>query len=301
MSPIARSARVRRTRSVCALALAGALIAADAAHAAALIYGYAFSSDHLVSFYSDAPFDLVGDVALTGLGASEFLTGLDFRPATGELYSVAIESSTARVVTIDTTSGAVTTIGTPQPAPFGTPGGLDFDPVLDRLHYGGDTNELYEIDPDTGVMVLADGLHYATADLPHLAHIAFTNSMAGATTTTLYGIDPELDELVVAETALQQGDLLTTVGFLGHGMHSRRLRHRAGHERGLCGAPEGSDFSSLYGIDLATGHATEIGAIGGGRLAGIAIAPEPVPEPGTLAGALCAITAVGLLRRRTLR
>jgi len=294
---IANAVRADRTRAVCAIAVGCLLAAAQPARAATLIYGYAHANKHLVSFFSDAPGDLVGDVALSGLGSSEFLAGLDFRPATGELYSVARAGDMVRVVTIDTATGAVTQVGTPQPASFGSPYGLDFNSVTDRLHLVGDTHEIEEFDPDSGVGVLVLGLSYGSAESPSIAHLAYANSTAGATTTTLYGIDSVLDRLVVIDVSTGG---LTTIGDLGQlmsGLGFGGFDIEPGTNAAYAALQRDISFSSLYSVDLATGQATEVGAIGGGRLIGIAIAPEP----GAFASSLCALALLGWLRRRTPR
>ncbi len=296
MSQIECVTRAGRMAIGCVLALGCAVAITQTARAAALIYGYDHTNKHLVSFFSDAPGDLVGDVALTGLVASEFLAGLDFRPATGELYSVAIDGSTVRVVTIDTATGAVTQVGAPAVAPFGSPYGLDFDPVADSLSFVGDSGEIYGIDPDTGVGVLLVGLQYTGAESPMVAHIAYTNSTASATTTVLYGIDWSLGVLVVSGVLPPNDGLLTTVGFVGLGtLGAGGFDIEPGTNAAYAALRAGS-VSSLYSVDLATGAATQVGTIGDGTIAGIAIAPEP----SAFASALCAAALLGCLQRRKL-
>jgi len=298
MSQIATTKRAGPIMIACAIAFACTFAITQPAGAAALIYGYAYTKKHLVSFFSDAPGSLVGDVALTGLGTSEFLAGLDFRPATGALYSVAVDETMVRAVTVDTATGAVTAVGAPQPTPFGSPYGLDFDPVVDRLRFVGAAGTIDDIDPDSGVMVVLEGLLYAGGGIPLLAHIAYTNSFAGATTTMLYGIDSTLDALVVVDESSPNEGSVTTVGTLGHGMAGLGgFDIEPGTNTAYAALQRGVDYSSLYTVDLTTGQATEVGPIGGGRLAGIAIAPEP----GAFASTLCAITLLGWLGSRRLR
>ena len=293
MNAIANALRAGRARAVCALAVGCVLTTPQTAHAAARIYGYAHAEKRLVSFLSDAPGDLVGDVALSGLGASEFLAGMDFRPANGVLYAVAIDGDLFRLVTIDTATGLVTQVGTPQSRPFGSPYGVDFDPVADSLSVVGGNDEVYGIDPDTGVAVLVGALTYGTADSPSIAHIAYANSIAGATTTVLYGIDWNLETSAVSGTWPPNAGFLETLGFLGRGMVAvGGFDIEPGTNAAYAALQRDVTFSSLYSVDLATGAAAEIGSIGGGRLLGIAIAPEP----GAFASALCAVALVRILR-----
>jgi hypothetical protein len=128
-----------------------------------------------------------------------------------------------------------------------------------------------------------------------VAHIAYTNSSAGATTTVLYGIDWSLGVLVVSGVLPPNDGLLTTVGFVGLGtLGVGGFDIEPDTNTAYAALQGGVDESLLYSVDLATGAATQIGSIGGGRLAGIAIAPEP----GARASALCAVALLGCLRRR---
>ncbi len=293
MNAIANDLRIGRARVVCAIAVGCLLTAAQPAHAAALIYGYAHPEKRLVSFFSDAPGDLVGDVALSGLGTSEILAGMDFRPANGVLYAVAINGDLFRLLTIDTATGLTTQVGTTQSRPFGAPLGVDFDPVADSLIVVGGNADMYGIDPDTGVAVFVGGFTYGSADSPSIAHIAYTNSIAGATTTVLYGIDWVLDSSAASATWPPNTGFLTTLGFLGIGSPGTGgFDIEPGTNAAYLALQRDITFSSLYSVDLTTGAATEVGSIGGGRLLGIAIAPEP----GALASVLCAFALLGWRR-----
>ena len=294
---LANALRLDRARVRCAIAVGCLLAAAQPASGATLIYGYAFTNKHLVSFFSDAPGDLVGDVAVTGLAPGDLLAGLDFRPANGQLYSVARNGDTTQLVTIDTATGVVTPVGTPQSSPNAAPFGLDFNPVADRLHLVGSADEIDEIDPDSGVLVLIAQLQLEGSEQPSLEHLAYANSTAGATTTTLYGIDAMRDRLVVVDASTGG---LTTIGSLGLNTSGSAIGGfdiEPGTNAAYAALQRDISFSSLYTVDLATGQATEVGAIGGGRLLGIAIAPEP----GAFASSLCALALLGWLRRRTPR
>jgi DNA-binding beta-propeller fold protein YncE len=209
------------------------------------------------------------------------------------LYSVAIDGDMFRLVTIDTATGLVTQVGIPQLSPFGSPYGVDFDPVADSLSVVGGNDELYGIDPDTGVGVLVSGFTYGTAESPSIAHIAYTNSTAGATTTVLYSMDWVLETLAASGTWPPNTGFLTAVGPLGRGMlGAGGFDIEPDTNAAYVALQRDITYSSLYSVDLATGEATEIGSIGGGRLAGIAIAPEP----SAVASSLCAVALIQILR-----
>ena len=80
------------------------------------IYAYNFNNDHLIGFSAASPDTITTDIQLTGINSGESLTGLDFRPANGLLYSVASDGTTNRVVTINTTTGVVSAVGGTTPA-----------------------------------------------------------------------------------------------------------------------------------------------------------------------------------------
>ena len=60
---------------------------------------------NLVSFSADHPRKLGSSTPITGLGTGVTLTGIDFRPATGELYGVGSDSIVYRVSPVDGEGG----------------------------------------------------------------------------------------------------------------------------------------------------------------------------------------------------
>jgi len=217
-------------------------------------------------------------VTVTGLGAGETIVGIDFRPVDGRLYAL---SSGSRVFTIDTITAVATPVGAAfTPALSGTDFGFDFNPVVDRIRVHSDAEQNLRIVPTTGAVAFTDApLMYAPGDVnagqtPNVAASAYTNSVAGATMTTLYAIDAFRDVLVILPDA--NSGLLTTVGTTGLGVNaSTQIGFDiAGADAFVTIVSDGSAFSTLYRIDLATGIATPVGNIAGApRLRGIAVAP----------------------------
>jgi hypothetical protein len=140
------------------------------------------------------------NVAITGLAADERLIGIDTRPANGQLYGV---GSTSRLYVVDPATGAASPIGT---APFttalsGNRFGVDFNPTVDRLRIVSDTGQNLRIDPTTGAVAGVDtNLSYDGGGPPSVTAAAYTNSVAGATSTALYDIDTARDTLVLQGT-----------------------------------------------------------------------------------------------------
>src|SRR5687768_1999809 len=87
------------------------------------------STDQLVTFDSSTPATTSTPVGVTGLASSETLLGIDFRPATGQLFGL---GSTGQLYRINRTSGAATAVGAPLTV-TGTSFGFDFNPAVDRI------------------------------------------------------------------------------------------------------------------------------------------------------------------------
>jgi hypothetical protein len=138
--------------------------------------------------------------------------------------------------------------------------------------------------------------------------IAYSNNFVGATSTTLYCIDTASGNLGIV-TVPNAGGPITTVGSLGLSNLSSGLGFDISGLTGIAYAclqffnplamtPDGQS-SFLYRIDLATGAATLVGAIGGpGGYTGVTAATA-IPEPSTFL--LFGAAAAGLLGYKRFR
>lgn len=252
------------------------------------------ASQKLINFSNLSPGTITRTLTITGLPAGETLVGIDFRPRNGQLFAV---SSASRVYTLNTTTGAATAVGTAAftPALSGAAFGVDFNPVPDRIRVVTDTDQNLRLNPDTGGMAGVDTtLVFATGDPnqaanPNLVGAAYTNNVTGTTTTTLYGIDSNLDLLVRqgspggAPTSPNTGQLVT-IGALGVNTSDQVGFDIADfNDYALASlTASGATQSQLYTINLTTGAATSIGVIGGGEVVrGLAIAPTFAPTTQT--------------------
>jgi Domain of unknown function (DUF4394) len=198
---------------------------------------------------------------VTGLQPSETLLGLDFRPATGGLYAL---GSTSRLYILDTTTGAARLVGSGAftPALDGTRFGFDFNPAVDRIRVTSDADQNMRLNPDTGAVAAVDtNLQFAATDPhaganPNVVGSAYSNNFAGATTTVLYDIDSNVDELLIQNPP--NSGTLNTVGALGVDTNDD-----VGFDiSGGTGTAYASLSNNLYMINLQSGVATLIGAIG---------------------------------------
>ncbi len=248
-----------------AATLVGAIAGGVAMRDIALVTGpetvFALTSgNNLVRFNSNAPGTIVSSTPITGLQGGETLVGMDFRPATGQLYGV---GSTSRLYVINTASGMATQVGA---GPFttvlnGTDFGVDFNPQVDRLRIVSDAEQNLRINPNNAAVVPGD---LPLTPAGNVVAAAYVNNFAGTTSTTLYDIDSSSDLLLIQNPP--NDGVLSAVGPLNV------------NTTGLTGfdiAPTGMAFASLtapaatstslYTVNLATGGATLVGAIGGGE------------------------------------
>lgn len=182
------------------------------------LYATTVSND-LISFDSGTPCEIVSNVRITGLQPDEQILGIDFRPATGELFGL---GSSSRIYVIDTASGVATAVGTGPftPALNGTAFGFDFNPTVDRIRVVSDAGQNLRLNPVTGAVAATDTtLAFAAADpnfgaTPVVVGAAYTNpDRDPATGTTLFDIDSALD-ILVSQVPPNNGTL-NTIGSLG--------------------------------------------------------------------------------------
>ena len=158
------------------------------------------NSTALLSWDSAAPGSILSGSFVAGLQSNETIVGIDFRPATGELYALGTSS---RLYTLNTANGNATAVGAPFAPPLnGFNFGFDFNPTIDRIRVVAETNKNTVLNPITGAVQLsATDLAFGPADPnfgvdPNVVSSAYSNNFVGAATTQLYGIDTALDILV---------------------------------------------------------------------------------------------------------
>lgn len=242
---------------------------------------FALSGDNLLTFNASAPTLILSNTAITGVDDDYTISGLDFRPATGQLYALGYNqvSGEARLYTVDKNTAVATAVGT---APITLDTGMnkigfDFNPTVDRIRVTGSSNSNYRLHPVTGAIVAVDGdLAFAPTDPnagvnPSIGAVAYSNSYIGATGTTLYNYD---DSLGVLTTQLPPNNgTLNTVGSLGIVLNLNNqtsdmdiaINAITGLNVAYFVASDDISFTDqLFTINLQTGAATLIGPIGTG-------------------------------------
>lgn len=246
------------------------------AHAVA-VYGLSQGqSTALVTFDSATPGTVANNVPITGFTGT--LLGIDVRPATGQLYGL---SSTSMLYVINPATGVATPVATLSTPLSGT-ASIDFNPTVDRLRIVSSTGQNLRVNVDTGAATVDTPIAFGASDpnagkTPNVVGIAYTNSVPGATTTTLF--DFELGNNVLTTQAPPNNGQLNTIGGLGalglSGFDIFAFNNQA----------FASGTAGFYSINLATGAATLIGAFASGlRVGDIAVLQVPEPATGVLVG-----------------
>lgn len=289
------------SKIIVSLGLASLALTAGIA-SAELAYGIT-QQQRLIRFDTNAPSVLLSGLAISGLANNETVLGIDVRPNDNMLYALGSQNNLYR---LNPANGAASLVGALSIPLDGAHFGFDFNPtgpVALRVVSNTDRNYRLPTPGTSGTVIQDTDLAYVAGDAafgvnPNLTHVAYTNSFAGATSTTLYGIDAGRDALVRFGSA--NAGTLNTVGILGMGMNTN-INVIGGFDiSGVTGNAYaatqnvGLFRSTLWGINLTTGQAVDMGEIAGGEtLTAFTLVPAP-----TSAGLLAVAGLAGLRRRR---
>lgn len=225
------------------------------------------SDQKLICFEEDDPDDAENIGLISGLNGDDRLVGIDYRPATGDLYGL---GNNGGVYVVDDRSAQATLRSRLDVALDGTSFGVDFNPTVDRLRIVSDTGQNLRDNVDANGDTLTDTTLSYPGPPPMTATgvtgAAYTNNDADPNTaTTLYDIDSMLDQIVIqspansgllAATGKLGVDTVPTVGF---DIYSRVRGGTTVDVNGLASLTVGAQ-SSLYEITLFNGRADSKGA-----------------------------------------
>lgn len=276
------------------MTVAALLVAATSAAQAETIYGVTLQQD-FISWDSATPGTLASGTPVWGMQPNEVVRGLDFRPATGELFAV---GSFSRLYSINPGTGMATFVSSLSTSLSGQSFGVDFNPTVDRLRVVSDTDQNLRINVGTGAVTVDGTLAFASGDAnfgvnPNITAAAYTNNFAGATSTTLYVVDTALD--ILAIQAPPNAGTLNTVGAIGTDLTDLAGFDISGQTGIAYMAVRDAllSKSTFWTINLATGAGSFVGDVGGGA---ILTAMTVVPAPGALA--LLSVGGLVAARRR---
>lgn len=259
-------------------------------------------TNELVQFDSGTANAALSIGVISGLQAGEQIQGIDFRPATGELYALGTvdigATNEGRIYKIDISTAAATQVGT---TPFSTTladsadWGFDFNPTVDRIRIVNDADANLRVHPDTGVLAFTDtDLDFATGDINFGADAAivgsaYNNNVGGATATTLYSIDFTTSSVVrqggVEGTPSPNGGALNTVGLLGVSLDTENVGFDIDSHSGRAFASLSVGATTgFYSVNLTTGAATLANTIGDGSFVvrDIAVISQPAASVATV-------------------
>ena len=218
----------------------------------------------LLRFDAARPKRILDAQPVTGLPGGVKLRGIDFRPATGDLYGVGSDSVVYRVNPF--TAIAVAEGPSFTPAPRGDWAGVGFNPTVDLIRVVTDQRQNLAVNVDPGqVMAAGADLNPGT---PRVTAADYTNSSFTAmrpATTALYVIDSGNDTLYVQNPPA--AGTLTMPKPLGLDVADDNGFDIAGAENQgyLATRIPGGRGAGLYRLDLADGRPKLAGRIGDGR------------------------------------
>lgn len=248
----------------------------------------------LVSFDSARPATMLSMAVVRGLQPGETILGIDFRPTNGRMYAL---GSSSRIYIIDPATGAATAVGSGPflPALNGTKFGFDFNPTVDRIRIVSNTGQNMRVHPDTGLVVAVDGfLKYRDDAVPQVVACAYTNSVAGATSTTLFDFDLSR-RAIATQNPPNEGTL--TVNFQIRGADFSEVTgfniSSVGNKGFLATRETSAARSQLYEINFPQGTATLIGTVGVlDQISAIAVEPPGAQTLFMRLGGMTAISSV---------
>ncbi|RYG18281.1 MAG: DUF4394 domain-containing protein [Chitinophagaceae bacterium] len=233
---------------------------------------YALTNDNkLILFNAKTPNSTTSQVAITGLQASELIVGIDFRPATGQLYGL---GNSSRIYVIDPKTGTARAINTTAftPAITGTNFGFDFNPTVDRIRLVSSSGQNLRLNPETGLVATTDIALNGVTD-GKIGSVAYTQNKAGASATVLFDIDATTNKLYKQDPP--NDGKLVEIGGLGYDIEETGGFDISPDGTAALAALTTNGKSSLFTIDLTTGKAGRIGEFSQ-QIIGIAIPTDPV-------------------------
>ena len=214
---------------------------------------------------------------ITGLPAGVVLGGIDFRPATGDLYALGSDKVVYRVNLRTAIAVAEGPAFDSVPSALNSANiGFDFNPTVDKIRVTSDADDNIRLNPDEGNLLSKD-TNLTPADVSVVGS-AYTNSSFAAfdarpTTTELYALDvaPSRDRLWIQRPA-NAGTLINPVT-LGVDLGVNAGFDIAGRANVgyVAGTQVGQENARLWQVDLATGKTRSLGRIGkGAAITGLA-------------------------------
>jgi hypothetical protein len=222
----------------------------------------------LVCFESDKPRDTDRIGTVSGLQTDTKLVGIDYRPATGDLYGL---GDAGGVYIVDPSSAEASLRARLNVALQGTQFGVDFNPTVDRLRIVSDAGQNLRANVVDGTTTVDAPLNYLgpppVSPALGVTGVAYTNNDADPNTaTTLFDIDTSLDQIAVqappnAGTLNPTGKLLVDASSpVGFDIYSWLDSTGTTVDNDAFASLTTSSGSAFYSIDALTGRASRVGS-----------------------------------------
>lgn len=232
---------------------------------------YVLADDNqLVKYNAQNIKNAASKLAITGLVSNtEKLLTIDFRPATGDLYGI---SNANKLYTINVATAKATVVvdAAFSTAISGTVISMDFNPVTDQIRVVSNTGQNLRINPETATIIATDTNVSGGA----IMGIAHTNSIAGATSTDLYDIDPTAKVLYKQDP---NNGTLTKIANLGLDVGDNVCLDISPDNKNMLMIGKVGGSLNLYSIELSRNLTKLAGVFKDiSTVKGIAIASNPV-------------------------
>jgi hypothetical protein len=229
------------------------------------------AAGNLLRFKGTAP-ENARSRPIRGLAAGVTIVGIDFRPATGDLYALGSDKVVYRVnpwTAIAVAEGPAFEM-TPS-ALNGARIGFDFNPTVDKIRVTSDADDNLRLDPDPGSL-LAKDTSLTPAGVTVVGS-AYTNSSFAPfsmrpTTTMLFALDVGASpDRVWLQNPANAGTLMSPVD-LDLELGADAGFDIAGAENAgyAAGTPQGAKGARLYQVDVLSGKTRQLGRIGRGEV-----------------------------------
>ena len=226
------------------------------------------SAGNLLRFKASSP-ESAKSKAITGLPAGVALKGIDFRPATGDLYALGSDKVVYRVN--PWTAIAVAEGPAFEMAPAALVGdriGFDFNPTVDKIRVTSDADDNLRLDPDPGSLLAKDtSLTPASVTVVGSAYtnssfVAFANRPAA---TMLFALDVGASpDTVWLQNPANAGTLMNPVSLdVDLGVDAGFDIAGADNVGYVAGTPKGRDGARVYQVDVLSGKTRQLGRIRG--------------------------------------
>ncbi|MFD2036589.1 DUF4394 domain-containing protein [Belliella marina] len=219
----------------------------------------ALTSDNRIVKYDarelNSPMDVM---SVNGLESGDNIISIDYRPATGQLYAL---GSSSRLYVINENTGDATVLGESSfsPAIMGDNASIDFNPTVDRIRLVTASGQNLRLHPELGTVVATDGDINGGMN-PMIGAVAYTNSMAGASSTQLFDIDFSQNKLYLQNPPNDGG--LEEIGDLGIDFMGMGNFDIIADNSVALAVTRHEEESKLYTINLSSGKAEWVGTFG---------------------------------------